>query len=54
MEDNFPTCSSSAVLTDRRRLQYERLPFFLIQQIGESLNLDDRLNFMVSLFELPE
>lgn len=53
MEDSFPTCSSSAILTDRR-LQYERLPFFLIQQIGESLNLDDRLNFMVSLFELPE
>lgn len=33
-------------------LSYERLPQFLIKQIGEELELDDRLNFMVGFLLL--
>ncbi|KAI6213679.1 hypothetical protein M3Y94_00179700 [Aphelenchoides besseyi] len=38
LEHEQPTCSVP--------LQYNRLPYFLIQQIAESLSIDDKLNFM--------
>jgi hypothetical protein len=37
----------SVPTTSTVSLRYEKLPYFLIQQIGEELDLDDRLNFMV-------
>ncbi|KAI6170369.1 hypothetical protein M3Y97_00046000 [Aphelenchoides bicaudatus] len=41
-------CTSTVVRTEADLLPYESLPFFLIQQIGESLCMDDRLNFAAS------
>jgi hypothetical protein len=37
-----PGCSSTEAM------QFDRLPLFILQQIGETMNLDDRLNFMAT------
>ncbi|KAI6192808.1 hypothetical protein M3Y99_01919000 [Aphelenchoides fujianensis] len=46
VDNQQPTCSAPA--PPPLPLQYDRLPHFLIQQIGESLSIDDRLSFMTT------